>query len=90
MPETTSTLIGTAFAILLWLGWALFSETRHNHGFWVAFLLPLFLIVSPLIWLIYILINYLSLLVFVLIGRREQHAEFMRKLKVRSGIFLLF
>lgn len=84
------TIVGAIAAVAAWLAWALFSETRHNHGFWVALLLPLVLILSPLILLVFLLVNYISLIAFIAIGRRAEHGEFMRRLRVRSGLFLLF
>jgi hypothetical protein len=77
-------------AVMLWLCWALFSETRHNHGFWVALLLPLSPVIIPLLWLIYLLVKYSTWLVFLLRGRRAEHQEFMRKFRVWYGVFMLF
>jgi di/tricarboxylate transporter len=90
MSETTAIMVGAAVAGALWLAWALFSDTRRNHGFWVAFLLPLAPVIFPLLWLIYIVIKYPSYLAFVALGRREEHEEFMREVRRRSGVFLLF
>jgi hypothetical protein len=81
--------IGSAVVVaVVWLAWSMFSDTRHNHGFWVAFLLPLTPVIVPVLWIVYIFIKYSSYLVFVIIGRREDHEEFIRKLKVRTGFFL--
>jgi hypothetical protein len=88
MTETTTIVMGAAIAVVLWLAWAFFSDTRRNHGFWVAFLLPLAPVIIPLLWLTYVLIKYPSYLVFVALGRRGEHEEFMRKVKTRSGVFL--
>jgi hypothetical protein len=90
MSDNIEVIAGATAAMVLWLGWALFSETRHNHGFWVAFMLPLSPIIIPLLWLVFITVKYVSLLVFLLRGRRDEHEEFMRKFKNRSGVFILF
>ena len=90
MTETMTTIIGAVVAVVLWLVWALCSDTRRNHGFWVAFLLPLAPVILPVLWLTYILIKYPSYFVFIALGRQEDHEEFMRKVKIRSGVYLLF
>ncbi len=87
---TTAGIVGAVVAAALWLAWAFCSETRHNHGFWVAFLMPLAPVVIPFLWILYIFTKYSSYLGFVLLGRREDHREFMGRLRVRSGIFLFF
>ncbi|MGE0484489.1 MAG: hypothetical protein AB7Q81_10145 [Gammaproteobacteria bacterium] len=90
MSESTQHLVFAGLAVAAWLAWACFSETRHNHGFWVALLLPLAPVIVPLVWATYQLIRGASYLVFALRGRRDEHAEFMRRLKLRSGVFTLF
>ncbi len=90
MTITTPSIVGAVVAAVVWLAWAFLSETRHNHGFWVAFLIPLAPVIIPVLWIIFICIKYSSYLVFIMLGRREDHEEFMRQLKVRSGIFLFF
>lgn len=90
MTVTTSSIVGAIITAVVWLAWAFLSETRHNHGFWVAFLIPLTPVIIPVLWIIYIFIKYSSYLVFITLGRREDHEEFMRTLKIRSGIFLFF
>ena len=89
MKENIATIAGALVGIV-WLGWAFFSETRHNHGFWVAFLLPLSPVIIPLLWLVFILVKYSTYPVFVLRGKKDAHEEFMRQLKIRSGVFMLF
>jgi len=90
MKENIATIAGALVGIVLWLGWAFFSETRHNHGFRVAFLLPLSPVIIPLLWLVFILVKYSTYPVFVLRGKKDAHEEFMRQLKIRSGVFMLF
>lgn len=90
MAIAKSSIVGAFVAAVVWVAWAFFSETRHNHGFWVAFLLPLTPIIIPVLWFIFLSIKYSSLLAFIVFGRREAHEEFMRKLKVRTGIFIFF
>jgi len=90
MNETATSIVNMAVIAVLWLAWSFFSETRHNHGFWVALLMPLVLIIMPMSWIIFIFVNYSSYILFLIRGRREQHDEFMRKVKTRSGIFLFF
>mgnify|MGYP001419384426 CR=1 FL=1 len=87
--DDSETIITACVVAAAWLAWGLFSETRHNHGFIVAFLMPLALVMLPLLWIVYLLIKYTTLAAFILSGRREEHAEFLRKLKVRYGVFLL-
>ena len=91
MDQTAATtgVIGAVVAALLWLAWACFSDTRHNHGFWVALLMPLVLILMPVVWMIFVLIKGSSFVVFVALGRRGDHEEFMRRLRIRSGILML-
>ena len=83
-----TSIAGAVVAAVLWLLWACFSDTRRNHGFWVAFLMPPVLILMPAVWVIFILVKYTSYLVFVALGRRGEHEEFMRKLRIRSGVFM--
>jgi hypothetical protein len=90
MPEPTAIIIYAVFAVGAWLAWAFFSETRHNHGFLVAFLLPLALIFIPVFTIIFVFFKYSSYVFFILIGRREDHKEFMEKLKIRFGCFPFF
>jgi len=86
----TASIVGAIVATVVWLAWAFFSETRHNHGFWVAFLIPLTPAIIPVLWIIFLFIKQSSYLAFIMLRRREDHEEFMRKLKVRSGVFLFF
>jgi hypothetical protein len=90
LTVTTASIAGAVGAAVLWLAWALCSETRHNHGFWVAFLMPLAPVIIPFLWILYVSIKYSSYLGFLLLGRREDHREFMGKVRVRSGVFLFF
>lgn len=90
MTETTANIVGIAVAAVVWLAWTFLSETRHNHGFWVAFLMPLAPIIIPALWIIFLFIKYSSYLVFVVLQRRENHEEFIRQLKIHFGVFLLF
>lgn len=90
MHDTATTSITVIVIVAVWLGWSLLSETRHNHGFWVAVLLPLWLCLLPVLWVIFMVITFLSFAMFVLIGRKSEHPEFMRQLRVRSGVFLLW
>ena len=90
MSETTTGIAGACVAAVAWLAWVFLSETRHNHGFWVAFLMPLAPVIIPVLWIVFMLIKYSSCLIFIIHGRREDHDEFMRKLKIRSGVFLFF
>lgn len=90
MIVTTETMVVAIVVAILWVVWALFSETRHNHGLLVAFLMPLTPILIPLLLIVYVVVKYASYLVFLLLGRRSEHDEFMRKFKIRSGVFLLF
>jgi hypothetical protein len=52
--------------------------------------MPLALIFIPVLFLVFVLIKYTSYFIYVALGRREDHEEFMRKLKIRSGVFLFF
>ena len=90
MTDSNASIIGAIIAAVVCIFWAFFSETRHNHGIWVAFLMPLAPIIILVLWIIYIFIKYISYLVFVMGGRRGDHEEFMSNLRVRSGVFLLF
>jgi hypothetical protein len=90
MPMTTASVVGAVAAAVVWLAWALFSETRHNHGFLVAFFIPLAPVIVPALWIIYIVLKYSSYLAFTVLGRRKDHEEFMAVLRVRSGVFLFF
>jgi len=90
MAETTTSIFYVSLVALVWLAWVLFSETRRNHGFWVAFLLPLAPVIFPILWITYVLIKYLSLLAFIVLGQKKEHEDFMRTLRIRSGVFLLF
>ncbi|THB76767.1 MAG: hypothetical protein D6B25_08980 [Desulfobulbaceae bacterium] len=85
-----SWFIGLIIPVAIWLFWVVFSDTRHNHGFWVAFLMPLALFFFPLVWIAYVFLKYSTLLAFTVRGRKDEHQEFFRKLTIRSGIFLLF
>ncbi len=90
MDKSTATVIGVAVALAVWVAWALGSDTRHNHGFWTAILLPL----APLLMLIgllaFTLIRAVSFIVFLALGRRGDHAEFMRRLRVKTGVLMFF
>ena len=90
MNESTEIIVGAIVGAALWLAWGLFSDTRHNHGFLVAFLIPLALILIPVLFIVFVLIKYTSYFIYVALGRREDHEEFMRKVKTRSGVFLFF
>jgi len=58
MTETTANIAYAIFPVAVWFAWAFFSETRHNHGFWVAFLPPLALILIPVFWIIFVFFKY--------------------------------
>lgn len=88
MEETTVSIIFAIVAAVGWLGWTFFSDTRYNHGILIAFLLPLALFIIPVVWFLYIFVKYSTYLVFLVRGRRQDHAEFMRKLRDRLGVFL--
>jgi hypothetical protein len=90
MSDTLQSVVFAVLAGAAWLAWACFSETRHNHGFWVALLLPLAPVIVPLLWVMYQAIRGVSYAVFALRGRRDEHAGFMHRLKLRSGVFTLF
>ena len=90
VTESTATIVAVVIAAAVWILWAIFSDTRHNHGFWVALFLPLTPVIIPVLWLVFILTKYSSYLIFITFKRKEDHDEFMRKFKIRSGIFLLF
>lgn len=90
MTQFPENLIGAIIIAALWIGWTFCSETRHNHGIWVAFFLPLALILFPLLGLVYLLIKWISGIIFIALGRRDDHAEFMRQLRIRSGVFFWF
>jgi hypothetical protein len=60
VTETTATLLGAVVAAVAWWAWAFFSETRHQHGFWVALLMPLAPVIIPALWIIFISNHYLS------------------------------
>lgn len=87
MTETTANIVYAIFAAGAWLAWAFFSETRNNHGFWVAFLLPLALIVIPVFTILFVFFKYSSCVFFVLIGRREDHQGLIEKLQNIVGLF---
>jgi hypothetical protein len=57
VTETTATLLGAVVAAVAWWAWAFFSETRHQHGFWVALLMPLAPVIIPALWIIFISID---------------------------------
>lgn len=88
MEEATVNIIFAIVAALGWLFWTFFSDTRYNHGILIAFLLPLALFIIPVVWFLYIFVKYSTYLVLLLLGRRQDHAEFIRKLRDRCGIFL--
>jgi len=88
--EIADPVVTAIVAAVIWLAWSFLSETRHNHGFWVAFLMPLAPVIIPLLWVIYIFIKSSSYIAFILLRRREEHEDFMRELRTRSGIFLFF
>ena len=89
MTESTENIIVAIVIAITWMAWALFSETRHNHGILVALLMPLAPIIIPVLWIAFLLIKVTSYFVFIALGRRKEHEEFMIKLKIRSGVFLL-
>jgi hypothetical protein len=90
MTQFPENLIGAIIIAVLWIGCTFCSETRHNHGILIAFLLPLALILFPLLGLVYLLIKWISRVIFIALGRRDDHAEFMRQLQIRSGVFFWF
>jgi hypothetical protein len=90
MTETTANIVYAIFPFAVWLAWAFFSETRNNHGFWVAFLLPLALIAIPVFTIIFLFFKFSSYVFFILMGRKKDHREFMEKLKIRTGLFPFF
>ena len=90
MNESTEIIVGAIVVAALWLAWGLFSDTRRNHGLFVAFLIPLAPIFIPVLFIVFVLIKYTSYFIYVVLGRREDHEEFMRKVKTRSGVFLFF
>ena len=90
MTQPTETLIGAIIIAVVWIAWVFLSETRHNHGIVVAFLMPLAPIIIPVLVIVFYSIKFTSYFVFIALGRREDHEEFMRKIKIRSGVFLLF
>ena len=90
MSENTENIVGAIVVAAIWVAWALFSDTRRNHGILIAFLMPLALIFIPVLFIVFVLIKYTSYIIYVALGRREDHEEFMRKLKIRSGVFLFY
>ena len=90
MIENTASIVSAVVVVVVWMAWVFLSETRHNHGFWVAFLMPLAPFIILVLWVIYVFIKYSSYFIFKAISRPEDHEEFMRRLKIRSGVFLLF
>lgn len=74
---------------MLWLLWTFFSETRHNHGILVAFLIPLSPLIILFMYLILWSIQIVLFTVYVLRGKREEYPEAIRKIKVRSGFLML-
>ncbi|MCB1746921.1 MAG: hypothetical protein KDK06_07080 [Gammaproteobacteria bacterium] len=90
MNEALEHVVFGGLAVIAWVAWALCSETRHNHGVWVALLLPLLPLLVPLLWLVYGLIVAVTYVAFAARGRRDEHAEFMREFRARSGVFTLF
>jgi len=90
MIELTENLIGAIIMIIVWIAWTFLSETRYNHGILVAFLMPLIPIIIPVLVIVFYSIKFTSYFVFIAIGRREDHEEFIRKTRIRSRVFLLF
>lgn len=80
MPENLIDLIGPIALILFWVLWTFFSETRYNHGIWVAFLLPL----APLYFIIgFFLFQLIKLLlypIYWLINKRDTYEIVKRKI----------
>lgn len=89
MDERTRAILTGLAVAAAWLAWALASDTRRHHGFLVALGLPLALLLLPVTWLAFVLFGRGSWLVFTALGRRGEHAAFMRRVRVRCG-FLLF
>lgn len=81
-------LMMTAIMLVLWVLWTLFSPTRYNHGMLIAFLLPLAPIIIPMVWITFKVIQGISFGVFCVLGRKQDHKDFMVDLKRRWGIGL--
>ena len=90
MADSIESIVVASVALGAWVLWVLFSDTRQNHGFLVALLAPLALLLLPVLWIAFALMKYSSYLVLACLGRSREHEEFMRKLRARSGLFLLF
>ena len=85
MPENLMDLIAPIMVILFWVFWTFFSETRHNHGILVAFLLPL----APIYFVIgFILFQLIKLILYPLyswLGRMDNY----ERLKQKIGFWLM-
>ena len=82
MNDTVSALLWPLILIALWVLWTLFSDTSHQHGKWVAFLIPLF----PIIWLLLSLFHLLAKLclrpLFRLLGQEDTYQAMMDKVRI--------
>ena len=77
----TTELIVPLLMIAFWVFWTFCSETSHNHGRWIAFLLP----PAMVLWLVaFVLFHAVRLIlypVFLLLGRRKAYTRFMARLR---------
>jgi hypothetical protein len=90
VDERTRAILASLAIAAAWLAWALASDTRRHHGFLVALGLPLALLLLPVTWLAFVLFERGSWLAFAVLGRRDEHAAFIRRVRVRCGFLLLF
>ncbi len=87
MTETTLNLAMLAVTLIGWILWTFFSDTRHNHGIIVAFLIPL----APIIFIAIAIIFYTTKLIlwpiYILRGKRKKYESLIEKIRLSLGFF---
>lgn len=80
VPELIN-LLYPALLLLFWFLFGLYSPTAHNHGRWVAFLMPL----APVIFLmVYVMLAISRLIlypVFVVAGKKQAYEDLVQLVK---------
>lgn len=85
----TADLLGPTLMIVAWIFWALCSETRYNHGIWIALLMPLAPLLIPLLLLVVQWVKLALWLLLVPFGNRSIYERRVTELKLSLGLYLL-
>jgi len=80
LPELTD-LVYPAFLLLCWFLFGMYSPTAHNHGRWVAFLMPLALLVFLAVSFMLGISRLTVYPFFLLAGRKQRYEELVDLVK---------